>query len=98
GQNNYGQLGLGTEDTDEHPTPTQISIDEPIEAVVAGKGHVLAVAQSGAVYGWGLNYSSQIGLYDNDNVDPDWPKEITSPKKLPWFEDAVAVWAGGNQS
>ena len=96
GQNNYGQLGLGTEDN--VSTPTQINFDEPIEAVVAGKGHVLAVARSGAVYGWGLNFSSQIGMYDSDNVDPDWPKEIWTPKKLPWFSDAVAVWANGNQS
>ena len=96
GQNNYGQLGLGTE---EHTsTPTQINFDEAIEVVVAGKGHALAVARSGAIYGWGLNYSSQIGLYDKDNVDPDWPKEVLSPKKLPWFSDAVAVWANGNQS
>ncbi|MFK4751663.1 Ig-like domain-containing protein [Oceanobacter antarcticus] len=98
GQNNSGQLGLGTEDTDAHPTPMEVSIDEPIEAVVAGKGHVLAIARSGAVYGWGLNYSSQIGLYDSDNEDPEWPREVTSPKKLPWFDDAVAVWANGNQS
>ena len=96
GQNNYGQLGLGTE---EHTsTPTQINFDEAIEAVVAGKGHALAVARSGAVYGWGLNFSSQIGMYDRDNVDPAWPKEVLSPKKLPWFSDAVAVWANGNQS
>ncbi|MFL0807074.1 MAG: hypothetical protein K6L60_07280 [Oceanobacter sp.] len=96
GQNNYGQLGLGTE---EHTsTPTQINFDEAIEAVVAGKGHALAVARSGAVYGWGLNFSSQIGMFDRDNVDPDWPKEVLSPKKLPWFSDAVAVWANGNQS
>lgn len=96
GQNSNGQLGLGTQ---EHTsTPTQINFDEPIEAVVAGKGHALAVARSGAVYGWGLNFSSQIGNYDRDNELPDWPKYVLSPKKLPWFSDAVAVWANGNQS
>ena len=96
GQNNYGQLGLGTE---EHAsTPTQVHFDEPIEAVVAGKGHALAVARSGAVYGWGLNFSSQIGMYDRENEDPEWPREVLTPKKLPWFNDTVAVWANGNQS
>lgn len=98
GRNSDGQLGLGTMDTDAHPTPTQVSINEPIEAVVTGKAHALALARSGAVYGWGLNYNSQIGMFDKDNVLPDWPSEITSPKKLPWFSDAVAVWANGNQS
>ena len=98
GRNNDGQLGLGMSDSDAHPSPTQVTINEPIEAVIAGKAHVLALARSGTVYGWGLNFSSQIGMYDRDNVDPDWPKEIVSPKKLPWFTDAVAVWANGNQS
>ncbi len=98
GQNNYGQLGLGMTDKDAHPTPVQISIDEPIEAVVAGKGHVLALARSGSVYGWGLNASSQVGMYDKDNIDPDWPKYITSPKQLPWFTNVHAIWANGNQS
>jgi len=98
GQNSDGQLGLGTLDNDPHSTPTQVPLDDPIEAVSLGKAHALALSRSGEVYGWGLNFSSQVGLYDRDNEDPEWPADIVSPKKLPWFNDAVAVWANGNQS
>jgi len=98
GRNNYGQLGLGTIDTDAHPTPTQIPLEDPIEAISLGKGHALALSRNGEVYAWGLNFSSQVGMYDRNNEDPDWPADVISPKKLPWFDNAHAVWANGNQS
>ncbi|WP_420588411.1 hypothetical protein [Bacterioplanoides sp.] len=98
GRNNYGQLGLGTIDSDPHSSPVQIPLDVKIESVALGKGHALALARNGEVYGWGLNFSSQVGKYDRNNEDPDWPKDISSPKKLPWFKNAHAVWANGNQS
>lgn len=94
GSNKYGQLANGTVDTDMHSTPVQITFDEPVISVASGKGHALALTQSGRVYAWGLNASSQVGM----NITGDWGEDVLTPKLLPWFEDAIAVWAKGNQS
>lgn len=94
GSNKYGQLANGTKDSDVHSSPVQIEIDEPVVSIASGKGHALALTQSGKVYAWGLNASSQVGL----NASETWEDYIYSPTLLPWFDDATAVWAKGNQS
>ena len=99
GSNGSGQLGLGIKDRDAHPTPVQLPNDQAFESVVAGKGHVLALTQVGQVYGWGLNFSSQVGWYNfRDTSVSQWERYVISPQLLPWFSDAHAVWANGNQS
>ncbi|MFQ3231975.1 RCC1 domain-containing protein [Reinekea sp.] len=94
GSNKYGQLANGVKDTDAHSIPTQIPINEPVLSLASGKGHVLALTHSGTVYAWGLNASSQVGM----NETGDWGGYVYEPKLLPWFDDAIAVWAKGNQS
>lgn len=98
GRNNNGQLGLGTIDSEAHTVPVQIPVDVEFETISLGKGHALALAKNGDVYGWGLNFSSQVGNHDSDSDDPVWPGDVSSPRKLPWFENVRAVWANGNQS
>ncbi|CCK77855.1 Regulator of chromosome condensation [Oleispira antarctica RB-8] len=94
GSNNYAQLANGTTDSDAHNIPTQVAIDEPIVSIASGKGHTLALTESGKVYAWGLNASSQIGMRTSET----WDNYILTPLLLPWFDDAIAVWANGNQS
>lgn len=94
GANDYANLGLASEDTDVHSTPVQIPLPQAITAIAAGRDHVLALGKSGQVYAWGLNFSSQVGLF----VSEQWPEVVTSPQLLPWFNDVQAVWANGNQS
>ncbi|WP_324786598.1 hypothetical protein [Streptomyces sp. H51] len=63
GENEYGQLGLGTVDTNDHPLARRIpGIDQAV-AIEAGHSSVLAVDQYGVVYGTGANYGqlSDIG-------------------------------------
>lgn len=91
GSNRYGQLGNGLIDDNAHPIPTQILINEPVVSVASGKGHALALTASGAVYGWGLNASHQVGPHT-------WGENILMPQLLPWFDDVTAIWAKGNQS
>lgn len=94
GRNSYGNLGQGTEDSDAHSSPVQVPLPEVIVSIATGRDHVLALARSGKVYAWGLNASSQVGLHESEQ----WEGEIHSPLELPWFDDAVAVYANGNQS
>mgnify|MGYP005991616671 CR=1 FL=1 len=100
GSNNNGQLGNGVKDSDAHSIPTQIAIDEPVISIASGKGHAIALTESGKIYGWGLNFSSQVGMRPKDTTTAAevWDADILTPKLLPWFDDAVAIWAKGNQS
>jgi alpha-tubulin suppressor-like RCC1 family protein len=94
GSNDDGQLANGVKDADAHNIPTQIAIDEPVVSIASGNGHALALTESGKVYAWGLNFSSQVGMRTSEV----WAEDILIPKLLPWFDDAIAVWAKGNQS
>lgn len=94
GRNNYGELANGQKNSDPHTTPTQVTLNEPVISIAAGKAHALALVNTGQVYGWGLNSSSQIGLQESET----WERYILSPQLLPWFNDAIGVWANGNQS
>jgi alpha-tubulin suppressor-like RCC1 family protein len=94
GSNKYGQLANGVTDSDAHNTPTQIAIDEPVVSIASGKGHALALTKSGKIYAWGLNVSSQVGMHESDV----WDDYVLTPQLLPWFDNAIAVWANGNQS
>lgn len=94
GSNKYGQLANGVTDSDAHNVPIQIVIDEPVVNLATGKGHTLALTESGKIYAWGLNVSSQVGMHESEI----WDDYILAPQLLPWFDDAIAVWANGNQS
>ncbi|NUP06211.1 MAG: hypothetical protein HOW73_09150 [Polyangiaceae bacterium] len=61
GGNEDGELGLGNEDAAAHPTPGAVPTPKPIVGVAAGRGHVLALANDGALYAWGLGTSGQLG-------------------------------------
>ncbi|WP_264902958.1 chromosome condensation regulator RCC1 [Vibrio sp. STUT-A11] len=94
GQNSNGQLGQGQDNIDDILIPTLIDFPEKITSFAAGKAHVIAIGESGQLYGWGLNASNQLG---NDE-DESWPRELYEATVLPWVEDGVMAWANGNQS
>lgn len=92
GSNDNGQLANGISDSEIHNTPAEITIaEEVITNVTSGKDHALALTESGKVYAWGLNASSQVSEASEDRY-------VLTPVLLPWFEDVIAVWANGNQS
>lgn len=75
---------------------------EKITQLAAGRDHVLVLTDKDSVYGWGLNFSNQIG-YSAKSPSADgviWDDVITSPVKLPWFTDKEVrrIYANGNLS
>ncbi len=64
GNNSRQQLGLDST-TSTYRTPVAVAQDnlgsDTIVALAAGAAHTLARTDSGALYGWGSNYNSQLG-------------------------------------
>ncbi|XP_060103050.1 probable E3 ubiquitin-protein ligase HERC6 [Heteronotia binoei] len=67
GQNVYGQLGIGKEDSS-HGQPQHVSALSgiPLAQVAAGGAHSFALSLSGIAYGWGRNNMHQLGLSQSD--------------------------------
>ncbi|XP_053317589.1 probable E3 ubiquitin-protein ligase HERC3 isoform X1 [Spea bombifrons] len=65
GQNNHGQLGLGS-GFGSQSSPQRVKSLEgiPLAQVVAGGYHSFTLSLSGAVFGWGKNSEGQLGLND----------------------------------
>ncbi len=72
----YGTLGIGTEDSNNHPTPEQVVGVTGATAIAAGRNHSLAVA-GGNVYAWGQNASGELGQGTNDSLAHPTPTVIT---------------------
>ncbi|ASN69175.1 hypothetical protein 7F23_62 [uncultured Caudovirales phage] len=55
GSNNYGQLGLGDTSSRAHSKSEKVDISEKVTDLVIGERFVIALGESGKVYGWGDN-------------------------------------------
>ena len=66
GKGGKGQLGLGSVDENEVTNSQPRLVDAldgiPIEEVVAGGWHSLALSKEGDIYAWGWNESGQLGI------------------------------------
>jgi len=105
GKNNNGQMALGEENTQDQLTPIKIAIPNnlKVKSLATGKAHVLVLTENGAVYGWGLNFSSQIGYngYQFKGSDEAWDGYIYSPKLVIDSDNTnkvLKVFANGNSS
>ena len=68
GDNNYGQLGLGTT-FGQYDTPQPVGTDTNWVSVACGKYHTMAINASGELWAWGSNANWQLGSGQNtDNV------------------------------
>ena len=91
GDNSCGQLGLGTSDYDDHPTPTRVGADNNWKAVSAGGARSLAIKADGSLWAWGRNDGGSLGLGDA-NSNRNTPTRVGSDSN--W----AAVSAGGSDS
>ena len=80
----YNRLGQGEEVKISH-TFQCLDYDKDtitFKDVQIGERHCLAITTNGELYGWGRNTDKQLGMSDTDKV-------ISSPTKLPYFEDYI---------
>ncbi|XP_068089276.1 probable E3 ubiquitin-protein ligase HERC6 isoform X2 [Hyperolius riggenbachi] len=67
GKNDFGQLGLGKQITNQaSPQPIKSLRGVPLVQVTAGGSHSFALSTSGNVFGWGRNSVGQLGF----QIDP----------------------------
>ncbi len=94
GNNDGGQLGNGTMNTTNNPTPEPVALPSgvTVTAVAAGKVHSLAIGSDGNVYSWGYNGFGQLG--DGTTFDSSTPLAITLASGV----TATAIAAGSYHS
>ena len=62
GSGRFGELGLGPKNT-EMESPGQVRFQTKLTAIASGNYHSCAIDKFGNLYGWGQNFSRQLGLY-----------------------------------
>ena len=60
-QNDAGQLGIGTFDTDTHPAPELVVGGLTFRSVSAGVTHACGITTTDAAYCWGSNVNGELG-------------------------------------
>lgn len=80
GNNNHGQLGIGTSDIDDHVFPIKITTGTAFEHVEAGNYTSFAIDANGNLWGCGHNYYGQ--LADGTTTDSATMKQIKSGTKF----------------
>ncbi|RBP98766.1 RCC1 domain-containing protein, partial [Bifidobacterium xylocopae] len=86
GENDYGQLGNGSSDTNPHPTPVRVTdpaADTTWTTISAGCLHSLAIDSNGHAYSWGNNGAGALGNGSSDpinsNIPHPTPARVTDP-------------------
>ena len=71
GEAEGGKLGLGPEmgHTDQ-TSPCEVTLPEPVTSVSCGSGHTMVITVSGHVYTWGQSSHGQLGLGEDDKINP----------------------------
>jgi len=68
GANDYG--GLGTNDTANRSSPTQVGVGTNWSRVSSGRYTTMAIKTDGTLWGWGFNNHGQLGLNDTVYASP----------------------------
>lgn len=87
GRNDYGQLGNGKTDNDEHFTPEKLKSPIGVVSIAPGADSCRAVTANGDLYVWGDNEGGQLGTGDATSR--------TTPTKVENLPAAVAGVACG---
>lgn len=99
GLNNYGQLGLGEEDTVERAYCTAVSAldGEGVVAVRGGMHHSLTVTSTGILYAFGRSDSGQLGSSSASTATGEF-KAVPVTPDLPPDTVVTAIDCGGNHN
>ena len=82
GDNSFWELGLGSTGVLTPNSPSPVLVSGPTNAswsaIAAGYSASLGITTTGQMYGWGLNYSGQLGINASSNV-PNSPVLVSAP-------------------
>lgn len=101
GKNSHGQLGLGKEFPSQASPQRVRSLEGiPLAQVAAGGAHSFALSLSGAVFGWGMNNSGQLGLSDDEDRESPCHVKLLRTQKVVYIScgeehTAVLTKSGG---
>ena len=74
GRNNFGPLGQGDSDLDDHPTPEPVIGGHIFARLGVGGGHTCAIDSGGHAWCWGANQLGQLGIgtvgYEESHHEP----------------------------
>lgn len=60
GNNEFGQLGIGT--FDNQYSPQRVVLEGQVIAIASGGRHCMALTDTGRLFAWGANENGQLGL------------------------------------
>jgi len=96
GKNSCGQLGNGTDYTDD-PVPQRVYGLEEIVAISAGSSHALALKADGTVWAWGDNNKTKLGI-GSEELKIHTPQQVKDPDGNSYLSGIVAISAGFDHS
>jgi alpha-tubulin suppressor-like RCC1 family protein len=76
GSDGNGQLGLGTSNTADRDSPTEVDPGTTWKAVAAGYDFTLAIRSNGTLWAWGDNTNGELGLGSTASAQKDSPTEV----------------------
>lgn len=99
GRNSDGQLGQGTTDTNEIPTPVAVPalLGKRVVAVGTGNFHSFAITDAGELYAWGENEFGQLGTGAITENEPT-PTAVALPAGVAPMAAPGAVIGGSRHS
>lgn len=89
GENNVGQLGLGS--LEKSMVPLEVPGLSEVKQIAAGDFHTLALLQNGTVMAFGYNESGELGI---GSLPLIYFKKITSPTKIPALAGIQQIMTG----
>ncbi len=94
GDNSHGQLGTSADFGTNDPTPTPVTLPDPVTQVAAGAGYTLALTSAGQLYAFGNNNYGQLAI-PTATAQTATPTLVSLPR-----ENGVVtqVAAGGGQT
>ncbi|MHA3722318.1 RCC1 domain-containing protein [Leucobacter sp. HY1910] len=92
GSNGSGQLGDSTATNRNVPVLVEMPAGVTFTQVSAGGSHSVAVAEGGAAYAWGNNFSGQLGDGTNTSSTVPVPKPVQMPAGVTFTQVSAGYW------